>query len=517
MFKLDLKRLILLLTLLSATLTFLNGFQASYRTLREQLMTQTLEANRVYAQKLADIADLYFRTAQQQLAFSAEALAGNFADRQRMNEEIRRFGRLGNGFNAVLVVREDGIVLAASPEAGAQVGAPVQSEGARTALAQRMPLLSTPYLDSDAHYTVFLSHPIFDAGHRYLGYVGGALYLHERNVLHMLLGNHHYSDGSYLYVVDGTGRLLYHQRPERIGERVDSNPVVQAVMRGGSGAQRVVNTQGVDMLAGYATVPSTGWGIIAQRPVAVTLEELTSLAARIVRDSIPFTVLSLLLFWFVASAVSRPLRQLSSCARELDAPDAPARISQIRTWFHEADRLKHAMLAGSYLFHSKLGKLNQENITDHLTGLVNRRGMELALESWQSLSLPFAVLAIDADHFKSINDTFGHDMGDRVLCFLAEKMADSCRSGDLLCRSGGEEFIALLPGPGLEEAQQIAERLCDIIAHAPSPLGTPVTVSIGVAHYPTSASDVAQVLKQADQALYAAKRNGRNQVVAAAA
>ena len=111
------------------------------------------------------------------------------------------------------------------------------------------------------------------------------------------------------------------------------------------------------------------------------------------------------------------------------------------------------------MLHDKLGRLSEENITDPLSGLLNRRGLALGLERLQQQRLPFAVLALDIDHFKQINDRYGHALGDRVLQHLAGLMRDCSRSTDLLYRSGGEEFLMLLPQADAAVAMRVAERL----------------------------------------------------------
>ena len=153
--------------------------------------------------------------------------------------------------------------------------------------------------------------------------------------------------------------------------------------------------------------------------------------------------------------------------------------------------------------------------TDPLTGLSNRRGMELALSVWQAAQTPVAVVAMDIDHFKRVNDGHGHSAGDQVLKRLAQLMRDNSRGGDVLCRVGGEEFLMLLPEARLEVAEQVAQRLrAQVQNTAMAPVGH-ITVSLGVAHWPQHGSDMATVLKAADAALYEAKHTGRNRVVVA--
>jgi two-component system, cell cycle response regulator len=165
-------------------------------------------------------------------------------------------------------------------------------------------------------------------------------------------------------------------------------------------------------------------------------------------------------------------------------------------------------------------------ITDALTGLFNRRYMENHLgtlvEQASARSKPLAVLALDIDHFKSINDTHGHDAGDDVLRDFALRIKRSIRGIDLACRCGGEEFIIVMPETDMAVAASVAERLRRRIATEPFVIseGTrtiPVTLSIGIATLREGNDTPASLLKRADQALYRAKRDGRNRVVPDAA
>jgi diguanylate cyclase (GGDEF)-like protein len=160
----------------------------------------------------------------------------------------------------------------------------------------------------------------------------------------------------------------------------------------------------------------------------------------------------------------------------------------------------------------KIGKLSLDSLTDPLSGLLNRRGMDITLEQWQARRLPFAVIAVDIDHFKRINDLHGHDQGDQAIRYLATLMRQSSRSEDVLCRSGGEEFIMLLPAVNLDAARQVAERLRLQVQDSTAPGGVHFTLSAGVACWPGDGEQADSVLKRADQALYTAKEQGRNRV-----
>jgi two-component system, cell cycle response regulator len=164
-------------------------------------------------------------------------------------------------------------------------------------------------------------------------------------------------------------------------------------------------------------------------------------------------------------------------------------------------------------------------ITDALTGLYNRRYMETHVGTLVDQAIargkPLSVLILDIDYFKSINDTHGHDAGDDVLQDFAIRIRKSIRGIDLACRYGGEEFVVVMPETDMAVATMVAERLRRRIASEPFPIQKgartiEVTISIGIAALGPN-DNAAAVIKRADQALYRAKRDGRNRVVPDAA
>ncbi|RUO20841.1 hypothetical protein CWE08_06995 [Aliidiomarina iranensis] len=160
--------------------------------------------------------------------------------------------------------------------------------------------------------------------------------------------------------------------------------------------------------------------------------------------------------------------------------------------------------------------LERLSVTDKLTGLHNRAKLDLTLEKYmgyvERFEKPFAVLLIDIDHFKRVNDKFGHLQGDLVLQKVAKILHSNIRKTDELGRWGGEEFLLLCPDTDLSAALHLAQQLREKIAKNASTVGTQVTVSIGVAEIRQHMA-TAEALGLADTALYRAKENGRNCVV----
>lgn len=164
--------------------------------------------------------------------------------------------------------------------------------------------------------------------------------------------------------------------------------------------------------------------------------------------------------------------------------------------------------------------LHAQSVRDPLTGLFNRRYMEETLEREiyraTRTGYPIGIIMLDIDHFKRLNDTYGHDAGDLVLIEIGKKIRDSIRVSDVACRYGGEEFILILPNADLEVTRHRAEKLRSDIesgnfVYHLQELGA-ITVSLGVAGYPDHAQAMESILKKADEALYLAKKLGRNRV-----
>lgn len=162
-------------------------------------------------------------------------------------------------------------------------------------------------------------------------------------------------------------------------------------------------------------------------------------------------------------------------------------------------------------------KLRDENLQDPLTEILNRRGLNLhfsnELEQAQRTKSDFSLMLIDIDFFKSINDKYGHDVGDSCLIEMAELLGKNINNGHFLARFGGEEFIIILPHTGLDAAQHIAEQLRQAIEnHKFSEFNLSLTITLGLASLHKENDNALKLIKRADKALYKGKNNGRNRV-----
>ncbi|GAB6040610.1 GGDEF domain-containing protein [Endothiovibrio diazotrophicus] len=189
-------------------------------------------------------------------------------------------------------------------------------------------------------------------------------------------------------------------------------------------------------------------------------------------------------------------------------------------WLVQLFRQGFGLALNNALAHERLQRIAA---LDVLTGVYNRRfGLSRLHEEFNRAvrgNTPLGLLIFDLDHFKSINDTYGHLVGDRVLTRVAESAHRAMREGDILVRYGGEEFLGILPGASCNDTQLVAERLRRIIEETNVKDGEQtivVTVSVGITSFPQDdVDDENQLIQDADEALYAAKRQGRNRVVLA--
>jgi diguanylate cyclase (GGDEF)-like protein len=215
-------------------------------------------------------------------------------------------------------------------------------------------------------------------------------------------------------------------------------------------------------------------------------------------------------------------REGQATRRALDALEREARMQALFGAFGAA--LIIAALIGLWWQRQINRRIAQIAATDELTGAFNRRriveiGKE-AFGAFRTMGAPVAVALVDLDHFKSINDRYGHSVGDTALRIVAETLKKNLREADRLGRYGGEEFAVVLPHATAAEAAAVAERLRAAIAALPRDIlgiDGALTLSVGVAIAAANDADFDAIVVRADRALYRAKENGRNRVEIAAA
>ena len=503
-----------MLAIPAAAAILFSGLYISYQMQKERVIEDTLQSNHVFASKLASATEHFLAAAMQQLEFSAKIIAEDITNTELLQAETDRLLNQTHSFNSV-AINMQGVVKAASPVSLNIINKTVNSPHSKQAFKLKRPQVSLPYISLANNLIVVLSYPLFDQEGNYYGYIGGSFYLEQQSILNALLKQHSYDGGAYFYVVADNKTLLYHPEAQRIGEQVFNNPVIERVLQGEDGYTRVINSQGVTMLAGFSHVGLANWGIVAQRSEAATLAKLDTFQGLVLKRMLPIVLITFLLIAMLAHYIAKPLRLLADSANLSTDKKNVDHLKGIKSWYFESNQLKHAMLEGVHVLQSQMGQLRQDALTDPLTGAHNRRGLNVLLENLMDKHIPFAVLEIDIDFFKRVNDTFGHDTGDEVLKTLTHIIQSLSRKHDIVARTGGEEFLLVLPNENSDSAFVIAERLRNQVASTLMAKVGYINVSIGIATWPQHSDDIDQVYKCADKALYHAKETGRNKCVIA--
>ena len=334
--------------------------------------------------------------------------------------------------------------------------------------------------------------------------------------------------GGILSVVDVKGTVLARKPPmsERVGQKLWNEQVIEAILAGSDGILEAKGEDGVDWLLAHQVVFKNPDGAFPLRVlVTVPMNQVFAEANRaLIRDLLGISLATLFLLvgaWFGAEwLMLRKFRALLHAAERMRRGDLKVRTG-IAYGEEELSRLAQAFDDMAGALQQREEKLQEQAISDPLTGLYNRRYLSefLPRELVRSgrNATPVAVMLIDLDHFKRVNDTFGHEAGDIVLTAVGTLLKGNVRGSDIACRYGGEEFALILPET---DAVTAARRAEDIrrgissleLSHAGRRLGK-VTASIGIAMFPGNAQDIDSLLRVADVALYAAKGAGRDRVI----
>jgi diguanylate cyclase (GGDEF)-like protein len=511
LFRVDLRRLILWICLFFVFLALGNSLHAAYQVQHGLLLQHSLDTNRAYAEKLAHATDAFLASSAQALEAAALDVTESRLDPVATQKELEQLASLTDAFNVIVAVDSSGKIFAALPHRASLVGARLQATQATQLLnAKDATAISSVFKGPADRWLSIVSRPIFSPDGSYAGFVGGAMYLQGGSALQNALDKLHYQDGSYFYIVDEVGTVVHHPNHDFIGSSFKDAKPVPAVLRGEVGTQRTSDAEFNDQLVSYAPIPFANWGVVAHRPTEVALSNINELFFRTFYYSLPLFIISLLAIWWLARFIADPLRQLAEVAANLDNRANFSRIRSIKGWYVEANLIRKGLLQSFSAVGHRMRKLHREGSTDPLTGLVNRRGLDAAIGKLMEAAQNVAVVTVDVDHFKAVNDRYGHAVGDDVLKTITASIMAKARREDVVARVGGEEFVILLPKTGLEPAVLFAERLRSAIEQTHFDSVGNVTISIGVACYPGHGANLHESLVLADAALYSAKAAGRN-------
>jgi diguanylate cyclase (GGDEF)-like protein len=308
-------------------------------------------------------------------------------------------------------------------------------------------------------------------------------------------------------------------------------PTMKKLLQGARSPFSYTSFGGREVIGTLEHVPQVNWAIISEIPAETAFQQV-----RRFRD-VALLVIALLLVLVAATAyrlgllIARPLDRLTKGAGEVaagdlavDLPEAPGggEVGYLTDVFnHMVSRLREGRHELEVI-HETLRKKNEElellSTTDSLTGLDNHRSLMQRLDQEEVRCKrerrSFSVLVGDVDHFKQYNDAFGHPAGDEVLKTISDIMREAARPVDCVARYGGEEFVVLMPDTTAADALELAEHIRARIA-AKKFMGRKMTLSIGVATFPEDADSAETLISIADEALYQAKREGRDRAIRA--
>lgn len=479
---------------------------------KRNIEQRLLENNLAYARKLADTTDRYLMTAQRELAYGATQIT-SLKDPAYLQAEVERLCRQSGFFNSVVIVGADKVIRAASPESLKMLGVRLQSAVSQKAIAEKKFFISAPYYSAAGNYIVFISQPLFNHNGNYIGYLGGSIYLQKESMLSDILGMHFYENKTNVSVVSGDGKMIFNRNPALVNPEYHLlSTMGEQLLRHKSGSFLSTDEQGKN-LVGYASLKQANWRVI----ISATSESVSRILLHNAANAAWYVVAILLLtvtaVIFFAGKILAPLEKLAELTQHVDSEGSARKLAGIRVWYLEAERLKEALSLRLSTMVRRMSALKDETMTDTLTGLYNRRGFSSLLEQYAHTS-HLCLIAIDIDHFKQINDKFGHAGGDAILVEIGKVLTDiSAIHPYHSCRFGGEEFIILLPYIRLTEAAFLAESLRIKVAARAFAECENLTISLGVACFSDNENDAYLTLRQADLALYEAKRQGRNRVI----
>ena len=433
----------------------------------------------------------------------------------RLREYLRSLHERFTDFDQLFVVDDQGHVLASSSPL--EVPPPVQLPADwQKALRQQNQLVGQPYWDSAARKgKLIMAVPVQRPDGRLLGAFAAELTLHPvQTQLKAFVPDTNSTvylataDGALIASSRGVSSALLRSRlkPGSL-EKLKEHETATAIYDGPTGRKVVGTIKGV---------PQTAWAVIAERPA-----DAAFLQVRQFRNVALLVVVALLLLvassaYYLGIIIVRPLERLAKGAAEVSLGDLDVDLpntggGEVAVLTGVFNRMVKRLREGRQ-------ELERLSVTDGLTGLTNHRALmqrlhEETLRSTRSKHA-FCVIMADVDHFKAYNDDFGHPAGDVVLKRVAEILKDATRTVDCAARYGGEEFALLLPETEMDGALEVAERIRSRVESEPFAERS-VTVSVGVAEFPTDADRAEKIIAVADSALYQAKHGGRNRVARA--
>lgn len=511
---------------LSTFLLIVFGFSCwgivSYTTrmLRENIQKQQFAMTELIASSVNDKLGTYLATiAQVALAVPPDAFenpgkAQAFLDTHRDLRSV-----FGNG---IILFDNKLSIVAESPFIKGRRGTKIEQleKFLRTVVEKDFPDISNPYISPKSNApAIVMAVPITGRNKSLRGILVGGINLTKDYFIEELMG---YKIGTkgYLYLFNTERTMILHPDKKRIMRHdipPGANKLLDRAIGGFEGSGETVNSRGVPQIASFKRLKMVDWILASAYPQEEAYAPIKRLREYLFVSASMVTLFSIVLIWLLTSRITASLVSFSGQVGLIR--ENPEESHEI----HIVSSDEVSLLADTFNGLMRQLTLTRDSLdemtrTDYLTGLFNRRHLEMeapkliAMSERQKAST--AVLMVDIDHFKRINDTYGHEAGDAVLVHLAKILLKAVRPYDMVVRIGGEEFLLLLPLCTCRGAIVVAERLRRNIQNTPVSHDhekLSMTASIGV-YVDEQMHDLQDAIARADAALYEAKNSGRNRV-----
>lgn len=340
-------------------------------------------------------------------------------------------------------------------------------------------------------------------------------------------------------ILDSAGKVISAPAGLQIADVSDAESLMRAASNAREAGYSAVRRwdDGVSYLTAASSVrvassPDLGWTVVVREPISVAFAGARRSVWLALAIGVGGASIAVFLAWLLSGIFSTPLAAIARAARDVENGHQDAEIPEFNN-NAELSRLSTALssmtrrlLAANQKLEARVrertAELEAANAAleklarhDPLTGLMNRRAFEerigQTLAAAKRSGAPVSLLMVDADHFKSVNDRFGHETGDDVLKSLAATLKTRVRETDFVARMGGEEFAVVLPDTDEAGAMLVARSLVERMASTDMPVAGKVTISVGAASMAWAPDAQKVLMRAADAALYEAKRAGRNQ------
>ncbi|MBT9508147.1 sensor domain-containing diguanylate cyclase [Rhodoferax sp.] len=328
-----------------------------------------------------------------------------------------------------------------------------------------------------------------------------------------ILGRQRLPEGWLVAAVDGSGTIVGRSRDAEVFVGQKAVPeLIAALGQRAQGRVQTLTKEGIPVFSGYATSGPWHWTVVVGAPKKEIDKEVVEQLGFVFAAMLVAFGLGLWLARALAKRVLSSVRELNAAALSLSKGE---HVQIPAMQLQEADAVGEAMQEAAHAM-EKVKFFAQHDV---LTGLPNRllfdevaaRNLSLAQRKGQSVAL----LAVDLDGFKAVNDTQGHAAGDEVLKVVAVRIQEAIRGSDIAARVGGDEFFIMLIDMGAEQAMEIADRIVVLLSEPYPGIQSPVSASAGVALFPEGGHSVKELSVKADLALYSAKQAGKRRAVLA--